>query len=354
MINKLKIIIVSIILIGINASLNAQANKEALTISEQGSFMIGGRVYTHPGTYGDPFSPDGQTIHGDHAYVFYQKPVKPRKLPLVFWHGIYQSAKTWESTPDGREGFQNIFLRRGFSTYLLDQPRRGKAGLTSKAAPSTPVANEQFWFNRFRIGIYPNYYKGVQFDTSAETLDQFYRQATPNTADFDFEANTDAAVKLFEKLGGGIMVCHSHGGAHTWLTIPKTDKIKAVVAYEPGGNFSFPDDEPRPVVRGTADGDYIMVSPKVFETFTKIPIILYYCDNIPEKPIGHPEVEVWTVRLKLARLWAAAVNKRGGDVTVVHLPEIGIKGNTHFPMSDLNNIQIADLMSDWLHKKGLD
>src|SRR3954453_23328786 len=34
----------------------------------------------------------------------------PRKLPLVMWHGWGQSAKTWETTPDGREGFQNIFL----------------------------------------------------------------------------------------------------------------------------------------------------------------------------------------------------------------------------------------------------
>jgi len=38
----------------------------------------------------------------------------------------------------------------------------------------------------------------------------------------------------------------------------------------------------------------------------------------------------------------------------VHLPEIGIRGNTHFLMSDLNNTQIANLMSDWLAKKGLD
>jgi hypothetical protein len=48
------------------------------------------------------------------------------------------------------------------------------------------------------------------------------------------------------------------------------------------------------------------------------------------------------------------VNRHGGDVTIVHLPEIGVRGNTHFPMSDLNNAQIADLMSDWLTKKGLD
>jgi len=43
-----------------------------------------------------------------------------------------------------------------------------------------------------------------------------------------------------------------------------------------------------------------------------------------------------------------------GDVTVVHLPEIGINGNTHFPMSDLNNVQMADLMSEWLKEKGMD
>jgi hypothetical protein len=48
------------------------------------------------------------------------------------------------------------------------------------------------------------------------------------------------------------------------------------------------------------------------------------------------------------------VNKHGGDVTVVHLPEVGVKGNTHFPFSDLNNVQVADLMSAWLTKKGLD
>lgn len=56
----------------------------------------------------------------------------------------------------------------------------------------------------------------------------------------------------------------------------------------------------------------------------------------------------------MARKWRDAVNKRGGDVTVIHLPEAGIKGNTHFPFSDLNNLQVADLMSAWLHKKELD
>ena len=76
-------------------------------------------------------------------YVFYQKPVDARKYPLVFAHGVGQFSKTWETTPDGREGFQNIFLRRGFQTYLVDQPRRGNAGRSTTPATVTPVFDEE-------------------------------------------------------------------------------------------------------------------------------------------------------------------------------------------------------------------
>ncbi len=86
-----------------------------MVIREQGSFAVGGSVITNSGTF-DPYhpTPAGQTFHGDHAYVFYQIPEEARKFPLVMWHGIGQFSKTWETTPDGREGFQNIFLRRKF------------------------------------------------------------------------------------------------------------------------------------------------------------------------------------------------------------------------------------------------
>jgi hypothetical protein len=91
-----------------------------------------------------------------------------------------------------------------------------------------------------------------------------------------------------------------------------------------------------------------------FMALTKIPIIIFYGDNIPAQPTANPGQDGWRVRLAMARLWRDAVNRRGGDVTVVHLPEVGIRGNTHFPFSDLNNFQIADLMSQFLEKKGLD
>src|SRR5207247_4245129 len=139
-------IISALALVGAFAFISANAQEaskkaELLMIQEQGSFSIGGTVITSPGKYdATNRSPSGQTLHGDHAYVFYQVPVNARNLPLVFWHGHGQSAKTWETTPDGREGFQTIFLRRRFPVYLLDQPRRGRAARSTQPVtiPASP------------------------------------------------------------------------------------------------------------------------------------------------------------------------------------------------------------------------
>ena len=54
--------------------------------------------------------------------------------PIIFQHGVAQSKRTWETTVDGRDGFQNIFLRKNYSVYLVDQPRIGEAGLSTEAA----------------------------------------------------------------------------------------------------------------------------------------------------------------------------------------------------------------------------
>lgn len=82
---------------------------EPLVIQEQGSFSAGGTIITAPGTFDakKPLDSAGQTYHGDHASVFYQIPENPHKYPIVMLHGAGQSSRTWESTPDGREGFQN-------------------------------------------------------------------------------------------------------------------------------------------------------------------------------------------------------------------------------------------------------
>ena len=56
----------------------------------------------------------------------------------------------------------------------------------------------------------------------------------------------------------------------------------------------------------------------------------------------------------MAKGWRDVVNKHGGDVTLIRLPEIGLNGNTHFPMSDLNNTEVANHLSEFLKAKQLD
>lgn len=338
-------------------SVAAPQNPEApLVIQEQGSFAVGGTVVQSPGRY-DPLNPTsgGQTLHGDHARVFYQVPVKARKLPLVMWHGFGQFSKTWESTPDGREGYQNIFLRRGFATYVLDQPRRGSAGRSSVAGTISATPDEQRWFDTFRVGIWPNYFPGVQFSRSPEALDQYFRAMTPDTGPIDTNVTSDAVSALFDKIGAGILVTHSHSGGMGWLAAMKNPRIRAIVSYEPGSGFVFPEGEVPPAMpsaAGTLAGTGISLVE--FMKLTRIPIVIYYGDFILKDPVAHPGQDGWRVRLAMARQWADAINRHGGDAKVVHLPEIGIHGNTHFPFSDLNNVQIADLMSRFLAEKHLD
>lgn len=328
-----------------------------LIIKEQGSFAVGGSVIKNEGTF-DPIkrTPEGQTFHGDHAYITYQIPAKARKLPLVFWHGIGQFSKTWETTPDGREGFNNIFLRRKFSVYLIDQPRRGNAGRSTVKATIDPTPDEQMWFGTFRVGIGYDYFPGVQFAKDAETLNQYFRQMTPNIGGFDMGIITDATSKLFDKIGEGVLVTHSHSGGFGWATAIKNTNIKAIASYEPGSGFPFPEGEvPEPIASSSGPVAAVSVPKADFMKLTKIPIVIYYGDFIPEKyDASNPGADGWRARMEMARKWRDIVNKYGGDVQVIHLPEIGIKGNTHFPFSDLNNIEIANLLSKWLKEKRLD
>lgn len=353
--NKIRIVKLMLVSISMLIFISCSNTDNLILIKEQGSFAVGGTMKSNPGTF-DAIkrTPEGQTFHGDHAYVFYQIPNEAHKYPLVMWHGIGQSSKTWETTPDGREGFQNLFLRKKYSVYLLDQPRRGNAARSMEEGTITPTPDEQFWFNTFRVGEWPDFFPGVQFSQDKETLNQYFRQMVPNVGPIDINLNVDAVSALFDKIGEGILVTHSHSGGMGWLTAIKNQNIKAVVSYEPGSGFVFPMSEiPAPMESSAGPLHPVEVSMEDFMELTKIPIIIYYGDYIPEKPDSNPGTDGWRVRLEMARLWREVVNKYGGDVTVVHLPEIGIKGNTHFPMSDLNNKQVADVLSAWLQEKGL-
>ena len=88
---KSQILVTIFLLFSVAASAQTGGKRDLppLQIKEQGSFAIGGTVINNPGKF-DPYrpSPDGQTLHGDHAYVFYQIPAKAPSASSgdVAWH----------------------------------------------------------------------------------------------------------------------------------------------------------------------------------------------------------------------------------------------------------------------------
>lgn len=96
------------------------------------------------------------------------------------------------------------------------------------------------------------------------------------------------------------------------------------------------------------------VSQANFAKLTRLAIVIYFGDNIADKPAKTQGEDQWRIRLALAKQWAEVVNKHGGNAQVIHLPEVGIKGNTHFPMQDLNNAEVAAHLANWLKQQGLD
>lgn len=333
-----------------------EATPAPLLIRQQGSFAAGGMVIRSAGRFDatDPAS-GGQTLHGDHARFFYQVPVNPRPLPLVMWHGFGQFSKNWETTPDGREGFQTLFLRRRFPVYLVDQPRRGGASRSTVTASVPATPDDQRWFNMFRLGRWPDFFPGVQFSRDAAALEQYFRQMVPDVGPFDAQVVTAAVSAGLDRIGPAVLVTHSHSGGLGWSVAMENPHVRGIVSFEPGSGFVFPEGElppPMPSATGTLAG--VAVPKAAFDKLTRIPIVLYYGDNIPAQPTSRFGEDNWRVRLAMARLWVDAVNRHGGRASLVHLPEVGVRGNTHFPFSDLNNREIADLVADFLARQSLD
>ena len=145
------------------------------------------------------------------------------------------------------------------------------------------------------------------------TINQFFRQQTQDTGQEPDRTSLGKTVgKLFVMTGPGILMTHSRSGQYGWATaLAKTNLVKAIVAYEPA-HFVFPE----------------------------------VTDNYNS--------EVWRSARLRARQFVEAINRHGGDATLVSLPEMGLFGNTHIPFADKNNLQVADQLESWLHEKGLD
>jgi pimeloyl-ACP methyl ester carboxylesterase len=339
-----------------------------ITIAEQGSFFVGGREVQGAGVY-DPTKStantnEGNTFWVDQMYVQYQIPVSARKYPLVFVHGGGGTGRVWETTPDGREGFQSIFVRRGFPVYIVDFPRRGRAGLPSFNGPFGALDGQQVVPNltnragieyawvRWRLGPkYPDVFPVQQFPMNA--LDSFVQHLVPTISD-DAEIISAALAALVDKIGPSILVTHSQSGLFGWMAAAKSSNVKGIVSYEPG--YVFPRDAlPQPIAlfKGTMPAGTGLNTTE-YESLARIPIQVVYGDNIPQTPIPDLVADGRRAQVVASKLFAAAIAKQGGNAEILHLPEVGLRGNSHFMFSDLNNAEVADQLSKFLRERKLD
>lgn len=72
------------------------------------------------------------------------------------------------------------------------------------------------------------------------------------------------------------------------------------------------------------------VSMEAFLKLTRFPIVIFYSDYMTT----HPHNDYWRAASEMADLFAAVVNRHGGDAKVIRLPDIGIRGNSHFPFAE--------------------
>ena len=330
-----------------------QAQKvDGLVIEKQGVFSSGGRV-TEPiaGEYDATQNwldqeRKGTTTHVDHANTLYQIPAGGNGTPVVFLHGYGQTRTGWQSTPDGREGWSDLFLKKGYSVFLVDQPRRGAAGATEEIVTDPGdvtggkfKVGEQAWYTHFRIGrVAPERYEGSQFPEGDVAQRQFFCQMTPNTGNYDeklFGQALSAVMSDVQKMTGkkSVYVTHSQGGRVGWQTA--TENIAAIVAVEPGFAPQIGSEE--------------------YQKFlaAKTPMLFLFGDYIENGPEDIQSTGFWKMVLNQCREFAAQYVKDGGDAKVIYLPDEGIKGNSHFMFQEMNNSEIADLVEKWLKEHNL-
>jgi pimeloyl-ACP methyl ester carboxylesterase len=314
-----------------------------LSVREIGSFHVGGSLVTLSGlpprervsTEGGPVhhvDPNGEVAVGQ-MYAQYVQLAKPRlPLPVLMWHGGGESGVNWETTPDGREGWQMHFLRAGVDVYVCDSVERARA---SWAPYPTVYTSEPYfrtareaWEETFRFGPVGSWdpdparrvtHPGLRFPVAA--IDQFMKQSMPRWATND-DAIQAAYDALVAKVGECIVLAHSQGSnfaLHAALAAPK--QVRAVVVLDASG-------APDPAVADPA-------------TLRGIPHLFVWADFLDQHSF-------WVASVPAVRRWYEALSAADVDAKWLDLPAQGIRGNSHAMMMDDNSAEIAGLVLDWL------
>jgi pimeloyl-ACP methyl ester carboxylesterase len=327
-------------------AISTAAIAQPLQIREIGSVHIGGRIAEiaglpeqeivfSPGAPPLRINPNGN-FHVEQMYAQVIRLENPRaRYPIILAHGGGLTGVTYETTPDGRPGWQMFFLRAGHDVIVTDAVERGRAGWARfpQVFAGEPVFRTmgEGW-DLFRIGPAEGWnldparrraFENTRFPIAA--WNQFMMQSVPRwvTTDRQIQAAYDALV---QRLCPCVMLVHSQGGNFGFnAALNAPEKVRAVIAVEPSG-----------APPNTADATRLR----------EVPHLVVWGDHIAGIPFWQ------RIRANVER-WQGQIRDAGGVAETLDMPAEGVRGNSHMIMMDTNSDDVAARIQAWMERRGL-
>jgi pimeloyl-ACP methyl ester carboxylesterase len=318
---------------------------DSLLIKEQGSFFVGGRTMFTDALSGSStgFLNSGinsGNITVDQMYVQYQIPEgADSHVPVVMVHGCCLSSKSYETTPDGRMGWNEYFLRKHRAVYLPDQVSRGRSGFDATILNEIKLGKRPpSDMPEIRTATYDIAWLGFRFGPSVG-------KSFPDEK-FPVEAFEEFGKQVIPDLNGGLPAVNP-----TWTNLSGLAiKLKGAVLMGHSESGFFPE---QAALINPADIKALItietacpaLTPEQISKLAKIPTLVIFGDHladVPSSPIN------WKERFESCGKFVEQANAAGGDATMMHLPKYGQFGNSHMLMQDKNSNQVADLILKWI------
>lgn len=330
-------------------------------------FFVGGAYVGGPGK---------EVMRGAMYVEHLKPPMVTRKLPIVMISGTAQTAVNWMTTPDGRPGWAQYFVDRGFEVYLVDQPARGRSawhrGIDGELR-NFPVSTVESLFTG-SAGEWPQAKLHTQWPGTGRkgdrAFDQFYASQVEyvGSAEETQIAMQAAGAALLDRIGRAILLTHSQSGPFGWLLADaRPALVKAIVAVEPQGP-PIQAGATRRLAWGIAD-IALTYTPAVAQA-SELQVEQQAAPDAPGLQTCWVQKAPARQLVNLKRTPIAVVGTeasyhapfdhcavrwlRDAGVTVdfIRLADVGVRGNGHMVMLEKNNLEVAAVIDGWIGKSG--